>query len=233
MEYKINDTKELLSYLSAFITKERKEKIDKILPQRTKYITAVLENIYQPHNASAVLRSAECLGILNVHIVENTNKYKVNPDVVLGANKWLNLFHYNEQNENNTISCIRQLKKDGYRIVATSPHQDDCLLEELNLDTKVALLFGTEKDGLSPSALDMADDYMRIPMVGFTESFNISVSAAICMHYLSSEIKKRGLNWQLSDDELLETKLSWYMKSIKSIEKHLRHFNELKKEGKI
>ena len=230
MEYKINEEKlELIQYLSQFLTEERKEKMARIIPERSNYLCVAIENVYQPHNASAVIRSAECLGIQNIHIIENSNKYKINPDVVLGSNKWLNISNYKEE-ENNTESCIKKLKADGYRIVATSPHKDDFLLDELPIDNKIALFFGTEKEGLSDIALDLADQYVRIPMVGFTESFNISVSAAISMYQLMNRIKKSDSKWQLTDSEQIDLKLEWYKRSIKSIDKHLEHFKELRKK---
>jgi tRNA (guanosine-2'-O-)-methyltransferase len=230
MEHKISTEKlKLIDYLSQFLTEERKIKMEKILPHRSNYICSVMENIFQAQNASAVIRSAECLGIQNIHIIENTYKYKINPDVVLGSNKWLNIHHYKEE-ENNTETCIAGLKEQGYRIIATSPHKNDCLLDELPIDGKMALLFGTEKEGLSDIALDLADEYVRIPMVGFTESYNISVSAAICMFHLTSKVKKSDISWQLSETELIDLKLEWYKRSIKSIDKHLEHYLELNKK---
>ena len=169
----------------------------------------VLEDIYQPHNASAVLRSCDCFGIQDVHIIENQNIYEVNPDVALGSSKWLNLIKYTEA-ENNTPAAIRSLKDKGYRIVATTPHKDDVDLQTLDLDKgPVALLFGTEMRGLTDDALAMADEYMKIPMYGFTESFNISVSAAPCLFYLSEKLRNSELPWQLTEEEKLDVQLDW------------------------
>lgn len=217
------DKQPLLDHLLTFITAERKNKFLRFIDYRTRYLTIVLEDIYQPHNASAVLRTCDCFGIQDVHIIENRNKYQVNPDVALGASKWLSLKKYN-QLENNTISCIEELKNKGYKIIATTPHEQDFTPETLPLDSPVALVFGTELAGLSREALSLADGYIKIPMVGFSESLNISVSAAVLIHTLSERLRSAPVNWQLQEDEKTEILLSWVSNSIKKSELIIEEF---------
>jgi len=208
-------TARLTKYLEQFITTERFELFHKLLNQRTRYLTVVLEDIYQSQNASAVLRTADCFGIQDVHIIENKNEYQINPDVALGASKWLNLVKYNEQ-ENNTLEAISHLKKLGYRIVATTPHTKEVNLDDFDLSKgKAALFFGTELNGLNEEMIFNADEYLKIPMVGFTESFNISVSVAIILHHLTTSLRKSEIDWQLSDNEKEEILLEWLKKTIK------------------
>ncbi|MCF8379514.1 MAG: RNA methyltransferase [Bacteroidales bacterium] len=210
--------KELLNYLEGFILEKRNELFNRILLNRTRYITVVLEDIYQSHNASAILRSCDCFGIQDVHIIENRNEYELSSQVTMGSDKWLNLIKYN-QSENNTLHAINAMKKSGYRIVATTPHKEDSSLNNFDLSKgKVALLFGTELNGLSKEALELADEYLRIPMYGFTESFNISVSAAIILHSLSESLRKSDIKWNLMDAEKEKIKLDWLRKSIKGSE---------------
>jgi tRNA (guanosine-2'-O-)-methyltransferase len=216
-------TLELVGYLKDFITEERFRKFRAAVAQRTRHITLALEDIYQPHNASAVLRSCECFGIQDVHIIESRNKYEVNPDVALGSSKWLNLVRYNSS-EDNTRACLNSLREQGYRLVATSPHKDNYDPGTLPLDTKTALLFGTELAGLTPIALEMADDFIRIPMVGFTESLNISVSAAIFIQTLTGRLRESSVAWQLTGDEQSEILLSWLRNSIKHSDILIREF---------
>jgi tRNA (guanosine-2'-O-)-methyltransferase len=205
----------LLDYLSGFVTESRRRKFGEIIQQRTRYITVLLEDIYQPHNASAVLRSSDCFGIQDVHIIENQNRYQVNPDVALGASKWLSLIKHNRE-KNNTPAAIHLLKKNGYRIIATTPHKDDVTLQQLDLDKgPVALMFGTEMRGLTPDAIALADEYMKIPMYGFTESFNISVSVALCLFYLTDKLRNSNINWQLSENERIDILLGWMRETIK------------------
>ena len=215
METKIK--KEILTFLSSYLTDNRKQLFDKIIQYRTRYITVVLEDIYQPHNASAVLRSADLTGIQDIHIIENRNRYEVNPEVAMGSSKWLNLVKYNKAKEN-TLEAYDVLRKQGYRIVATTPHAEDKNLDEISLDGKIALVFGTELKGLSETAIQNADEYLRIPMYGFTESYNISVSAALTLFTLTEKLRKSDISWQLSKDEKLDILLEWTRRSIKRSE---------------
>lgn len=205
----------LLENLSGYIRPERYYRMKKVLEYRTRHLCVVLEDIYQSQNASAVLRTCDCFGVQDVHIIENQNVYEINPDVALGSSKWLTLYKYSSQ-EHNTISCLNHLKEKGYRIVATSPHEDDCLIESLDIREKTALLFGTELKGLSDDAKSMADAYVKIPMYGFTESFNISVSAAICLYSLTPRIRSSGIEWQLSEEEKADLLISWIISSVKN-----------------
>ena len=214
--------KELVEILSSYVTSSRLAKMKAVLSRRTRHLTIVLEDIYQSHNASAVIRSCDCFGVQDVHIIENRNKYTVNPDVALGASKWLSLKKYDAQ-DFNTTACLAKLKEQGYQLIATTPHKDDCLLEELPLQQKTALLFGTEMQGLTPEAISMADGFTKIPMAGFTESFNISVSVAICLYHLTPKIRQNVQNWELSEDEKLDVMLEWLMQSVKNAKGLVNH----------
>ncbi len=208
--------KELIEYFKTFITEQRLNKMDKILSERTRYLTVVLENIYQPHNASAVLRSCDGFGIQNVHIIENSNSYRVNPGVSLGTSQWLSIYNYKKEKENSK-TAIENLKKEGYRIVATTPHRDDQNLEDFDLPKgKIALFFGTEMHGLSDTVLENADEFMKIPMYGFVESFNISVSCALSLHNLSHRLRMSKIDWSLSTEEKESVLLEWMRNSVKN-----------------
>ena len=216
--------KKLVEYLSGFITKRRRELFERVLEERTRYITVVLEDIYQPHNASAVLRSMDCFGVQDAHIIENDNEYRINPDVTLGASKWLNLVRYNTSRDN-TTKALQGLKGKGYRLVATTPHEQDVSLPGFKLEEgPVALLFGTEMRGLSDKALSMADEYLKIPMYGFTESFNISVSAAIILYHLKDKLSQSCIHWKLKPEERTELLLLWLKESIKRSDLLIKEF---------
>ena len=213
----------LLDHLLNFVTEKRNALFEKVLSNRTKHVTVVLEDIYQSQNASAVLRSCDITGVQNVHIIENNYKYSINPDVALGSFKWLNLIKYNEH-DSNTIAAFDKLRSEGYRIVATTPHKNDQNLDEISLDKKVALVFGTELTGLSKIAIDNADEYLKIPMYGFTESFNISVSAALVLYNLTNKLRKSAINWHLTNEDKLDIKLEWAKRSIDRSDVIVRHF---------
>jgi len=223
--------KEFLHFLSEYLTENRRQLFDKVIQYRTRHITVVLEDIYQPHNASAVLRSADLTGILDIHIVENRNRYHVNPEVAMGSSKWLNLIRYNETENNNTLAAYDALRKAGYRIVATTPHTNSQMLDEMPIDRKIALVFGTELKGLSETAIAHADEYLRIPMYGFTESYNISVSVALTLFALTEKLRKSSFTWQLSEEERLDTLIEWAKRTIKHAELFEKEFLQKRKSG--
>lgn len=208
--------KEVIHYLSGFITPERLKLFEKVLEQRTSYITVVLEDIFQPQNASAVLRTCDCFGIQHVHIIENRNEFRVYREVARGASKWLSLHKYN-QKEQNSIEAIKRLKQSGYRIIATSPHLNNHLLPDFDLSKgKAAIVFGSELPGISETIMNEADDFLKIPMYGFTESFNISVSAAIVLYQLAQKLREQPeIGWKLSEQEKDDIKLAWLRSTVK------------------
>ena len=208
---------ELIKHLSGFVTQARLKRFEEVLKNRTRHIAIGLENIYQPHNASAVLRSCDCFGIQDVHIIENENKYTFNPDVSLGSEKWLTLHRYND-GQKSLENCISTLKEQGYTIAVTSLHKDSHTIENIPLNNKLALFFGTEMRGATTELESKADMFVKIPMLGFTESFNISVAAAISMYALSSRLRKEDIAWQLTDSDKEELCLQWLRNTIPKVE---------------
>lgn len=216
----------LIDYLSEFLLPRRVDLFDQVLEQRTQYLTVVLEDIYQPQNASAVLRTCDGIGIQDVHIIEKKNEYRTDPEVALGSSKWLNLIHY-RRSKNPSLDAIKHLRSNGYRIIATLPHANDQTLDELDLNQgKIALFFGTELTGLSETVKQEADEFVQIPMFGFTESFNISVSAAIALHHLCFKLRHSTIPWQLDPNEKQKIKLKWLKQSIKRSDQLLERFRQ-------
>lgn len=202
--------------LTAMVLPARSSRFDQVLRQRTRYMAIVLENIYQPHNASAVLRSCDCFGIQDVHIIENSNEYVINPDVAMGAAQWLSLHHY-RQSVPNTESCYSALRRQGYRVVATSPQPDSSSIYDFDFaKSKFALVFGTELGGLTGHALAQADETVHIPMHGFTESLNISVSVALCCFYFTQQFREKQIPWQLSEEDWLDVRLDWLRMNVRN-----------------
>ncbi|MBP9152874.1 MAG: RNA methyltransferase [Flavobacteriales bacterium] len=205
---------DLLEYLLSFTTENKRELIASRLLERTRHLTLVLEDIYHSPNANAVIRTADCFGIQDVHVIEGRNVYDFNPRVVKGSLKWIELHRY-AHHQNNTEACINRLKTKGFTIVATSPHGDSIPLQELPIDKPIALLFGGEKNGLSKTALAMADINMHIPMYGFTESLNVSVSAAISVQHLTQRFRDSEVAWQLTEEEHNELCFQWVRTVLK------------------
>ena len=207
--------KEILAELQRFLSPERIQRFEGVLANRTKHFTVAVENIFQSHNASAVMRSCDCFGVQDLHVIANHNQYELSKDVAMGAEKWVDMYSYYKK-ENNTQDCIDELKSQGFQIVATTPHTNDVLLPDFDVTKKSAFFFGTEISGLSDIVLDQADAFVRIPMYGFTESYNISVSAALVLHDVVNRLKKSEVDWALSDEELMDKRIDWAVKSLKS-----------------
>ncbi len=214
----------LITYLEQFVSERRRKLFKQVLEERTRYFTVAIEDIYQSHNASAVVRSCDVFGIQDVHIIENKYKFSTSKQVSKGAQKWLDFEYYRQKEVNNTLDCIKNLRNKGYQIIATTPHNDSCFLQDFDVSKKSAFFFGVEKAGLSKDVLSNADVNLKIPMVGFTESLNISVAAAIILQSTTEKLKKSNIKWQLSSIEKEEEYLKWLEKSIKSIKKIKEYF---------
>ncbi|MFG6686084.1 TrmH family RNA methyltransferase [Mariniflexile sp. HNIBRBA6329] len=201
----------LLEHLETFLTEARKEKFENVLAQRTKHFTVATEDVYQLHNTSAVIRSCDVFGIQEVNIVEERNSKRIDREIAMGAQKWVDINRFHTVKD-----CISHLRKNGYQIVATTPHANDCELHAFDVTKKSCFFFGREIEGLSEEVLKEADCYLKIPMVGFTESLNISVSAAIILQHVTTKLKQTAIDWKLTETELIEKRFDWIKKTIKS-----------------
>ncbi|BDD09155.1 tRNA (guanosine(18)-2'-O)-methyltransferase [Fulvitalea axinellae] len=220
--------KGLMEFFRDYVTENKQSLIENALNERTRYVTAVVENIYKSQNASAVLRTCDCFGVHDFHIVEDSPRYKMNPNVSKGAGAWVNIHRYDDEAGDNTEVCYERLKSEGYKIYATSPHASGVPIERVPLDSKVAVVFGNEHSGLSQKALDMADGYITLPMYGFTESFNISVTASICLHNLVNRLRETDVDWHLSQKEKDAIRYRWYRRVVRKAEALERRYREEK-----
>ena len=195
---------------------------DRLATLRTRHISVVLEDIYQSHNAAAVLRSCDCFGVQDVHVVESRNAFNPAGDVAVGSSKWVDYYRHATIGD-----AYRHLREKGYRIVATLPHENDTMITDLDISQPTALVFGTELTGLTQEAIDGADAYVKVPMYGFTESFNISVCAALSLFCLTERMRASAdIPWCLTDDEQLDLKLHWAVQTIRDGENVVRKLME-------
>ena len=212
-------------YLGQFVSDHKKAFVEKVLSQRTRYATVVLENIYQSQNASAAVRTCECMGVQDIHIVEDTAKYHLNVRVLKGSYKWMSLIRYRTKHANNTGVCFEHLRGQGYKIFVADPGENGVTIDDFDvLAGKVAIVFGNELHGASQFALAHADGKIRIPMYGFTESLNVSVSAAICLNAILSRLRQNGAPIGLSEEEKDKLRLAWYRKIVRRSELVEREF---------
>lgn len=211
----------LLDYLEGFLTEERKQKFIQVLNQRTKHFTVVIEDLFQMHNTSAVIRNCDVFGIQEAHVIEERYGAHLDKNIAMGAQKWVDVFRYKT-----TSNCIKALKCNGYQIIATTPHSESCLLNNFDIDKPTAFFFGTERDGLSQEVIDQADGFLKIPMNGFTESLNVSVAVAILLQNVTSKLRKSNVEWELSDNEVLTKRIDWSKKSIRSVNDILSRYKK-------
>jgi len=224
---------ELYEELARFISPNKRELFDRLAPLRTRHVTVVLEDIYQSQNASAVVRTSDLVGLQDIHVIENRNAYQLNPDVTLGSSKWVDIHRY-RTHADNTAACVEALRSKGYRIVATSPRSEHITPGTIDLERPMAFCFGTELTGLSDALMEAADEHLRIPMYGFTESFNISASAAIVLYTVMQRLRASDVKWALEEDALIALKLAWARKVVHSaahLEERLRRDAEGRSSG--
>ncbi len=213
--------KELLVYLESFLTPRRQQLNKRVLEQRTSHFTVAIEDVYQLHNTSAVIRSCDVFGIQDLHVIEEIHAKRIDREIAMGAQKWVDVHRYSTTKE-----CIAVLKNRGYQIVATTPHDDSKVLQDFDITKPSAFFFGREQQGLSDTVLEMADSKLHIPMSGFTESLNISVSAAIILQYIMTKIKGTDIHWQLSEENKLQKRMDWAKKVIKSHARIIERYHE-------
>ena len=220
--------KKLLAYFEGYLTQKRKDTFKKVLDQRTRHFSVVLEDIFQPHNASAVVRTCDIFGVQDIHAIENKYTNKVSRHVAKGSQKWITSTRY-KSDGNNTQICLDNLRSKGYQIIATTPHNDSCLLQDFDISKKSAFVFGVEAEGVSETVIQQADGFLKIPMVGFTESLNISVAAAIILQDVTTKLRNSSIQWQLSEEEKEILYFDWVKKTIKNVTKIEEHYyNNLK-----
>ena len=210
---------DLLTYLETYLTEERKQRFLDVLQKRTKHITVAVEDVYQLHNTSAILRSCDVFGVQELHVIEHRFGKRLDKNIAVGAEQWVDVHRYGT-----TADCVAKLKSDGYRIIATTPHNDSSLLPDFFPSEKSAIFFGTEKEGLSETVMQQADGFLKIPMVGFSESLNVSVSAAIIIQQLAQKVRDSDVDWRLTEAEILEKRLDWTKKSIKHVKGIIKRY---------
>ena len=198
------------------LTDERWALLQQKIKQRTNYMTIVAQDTYHAHNASAIIRTCECMGVQTIGVISNYHHFLLSNDIARGASKWLTINTYAGQKDN-TPAAFDDLHAKGYRIVATSPHVDAVSPAEFDVESgPFAVVFGSEKRGLNDYALTHADAFIKLPMVGFTESLNLSVSVGMVVSRLREKMEQKGVGIGLDADEEQRVLLDWMIASIRN-----------------
>lgn len=209
---------ELLHHLESMLTPRRRKLFREIIEQRTHHFTVAVQDVYQLHNTSAVIRSCDVFGVQDIHVVEEVNLKRIDREIAMGTQKWVDIHRYNS-----TEKCLAGLREKGYKIVATSPRKG-IALQDFDITDKAAIFFGTETEGLSEEVMVAADEHLQIPMVGFCESLNISVSAAIILQDLTARLRRSDLDWKFSEEEKVMKRLQWAKANLKSADQIIERF---------
>ena len=224
----IEECRSRTEYLSSFMLEERFATLCRALDMRTEYITVLTENMFHAQNASAIVRHCEAFGVQNIHTVEELCPFLPTLNIALGTDKWIDILHHAT-----TRDALDALRKEGYRIVATTPHHKSCTPETFDVTKgKFALVFGTEKTGVSDEVLAEADEYLQIPMCGMVDSLNVSASAAILIYMLSERMRAECENWQLEEEPKARRLYDWCRYSVKDAEALLERRENAKQDEK-
>ncbi len=165
---------ELAKILSS---KERLNRFEEVLSSRTDRIIPVFENMHKPHNAAAVVRTCDALGIAYAHFIEEKTDTQFSRGISKGSQNWVDVSIHASGSE-----CFSELKKQGYVFAATCFDERAITPEQLPVNEKIAVIFGNERVGISRQAIDLCKYKICIPMFGFVDSFNISVAAGIIFY---------------------------------------------------
>ncbi len=219
-------SQETFDYLKQFLTEERLQKIEYFSRESSDFILPVMEDVYQFRNAAAIVRSVEACGFHKVVALEKENVFDPNLTVTKGAETWVEV-----EKLPWSLNSVKEVKSRGYKIVAVSPEKNATMLPDFEVKEPIALFFGTEFNGVTEEILEFADETLAIPMYGFTQSFNVSVAAAICLYELKQKILNSGIDDKLSEEKILDLKIRWAKNSIPSgemiLQKYLReNFSE-------
>lgn len=220
-----DDERRLLDYLQTFLTPRRRERFERVLAHRTRWITVVLEDLYDPHNIAAISRSCDACGVQDLHVIEVHHPYEAQPEISLGSQQWVTVRRYADAVDPRR-SCTDALRSQGYRIAVTTLEADAVPPEEVDLAQRLAIVFGTEKDGVTSPMLADADLKIGIPMFGFVQSFNVSVAAAICLHSLTTRLRSSGVDWRLTPAEVEQLTAHWTRLSIPNVDQIERRYRD-------
>ncbi|MGO4911878.1 TrmH family RNA methyltransferase [Leeuwenhoekiella sp. W20_SRS_FM14] len=211
---------DLQNYLESYLTPRRQQLFKEVLKQRTRFLTVAIEDVGHLHNTSAVMRSCDAFGVQDVHVIEELKGKRIDREIAMGAQKWTSVYRYDSTEE-----ALSNLKNKGYKIVATTPHHTAHKLEDFKLDQPTVLFFGSEKDGLTDTVIDAADEYIYIPTFGFTQSLNISVCAAILLQELTQRLRNSDIDWALKPLDIIQIKQLWLARNLKNYDELVKRYS--------
>lgn len=207
----------VVEILSPYLTEARRARIEAVLAERTYTVAPVVEGLINTGNVSAVMRTAEALGFQAFHIITHEDhdegvRYKTSERTTQGADKWLDVWRWPSPQD-----CVKHLKAQGCEVVVTHLDARAVPISEIDFTRQTALVFGNERDGTSEAMLALADRTCVVPMAGFTQSFNISVAAAVCLYHAHRDrLARQGFHGDLTEAQREMLRAVFFLKSVRS-----------------
>lgn len=198
--------------LESLLTPERIARIDSVLDARLASLTAAVEDTYDPHNAAATIRTSEALGLQELHVIEPGERFSAVKGVTRGAHRWIELHRWP-----GAEVAAAGLKARGFRVYATLPDARAVSIEDVDVSTPVAVIFGNEHEGVSPAAIAACDGTLTVPMFGFTESYNLSVTVGLAMSRLAARRRAHlGAQGDLDPERRARLRARWFALRIRA-----------------
>jgi tRNA (guanosine-2'-O-)-methyltransferase len=202
----------IIEVLRPYLTEERVQRIEEVLASRLSGLTVAIENLHDPHNGAAVVRSLEAVGLTTLHVAEPVEQFQFSPAVTIGAEKWMRILRHQGFG-----ACASLLRGAGFRMYAAVPGATTDL-DTVDVSKPAVMVFGNEHEGLSQRAMDACDGQVGIPMFGFTQSLNLSVSVAVAMFRLAERRRTLlGRPGDLDEQERAILRARWYALSVRGV----------------
>ncbi|MCX5747519.1 MAG: RNA methyltransferase [Proteobacteria bacterium] len=198
--------------LASMLSVERIARIDSVLDARLTSVITVVEDTYDPHNAAATIRTTEALGLGELHVIEANERFHATAGITRGSHKWIDLVRHAEP-----VAAIASLQARGFRVIATSPAAT-ASIDDIDVHTPIAIAFGNEHAGLTPQAIGACDGAVRVPMYGFSESFNLSVTVALAMSRIAGRRRDViGAVGDLPPDRRRHLRARWFALKVRGV----------------
>jgi tRNA (guanosine-2'-O-)-methyltransferase len=196
--------------LAPMLTPERIARMDAVLAARLQSVATIVEDTYDPHNAAATIRTTEAIGLAELHVVEPGARFSAAHGVTRGAHRWIRLERWTAM-----VDVAASLRARGFRVYATRPGATSTI-EDVDVTQPIAVAFGNEHAGLSEAALAACDGALGVPMYGFSESFNLSVTVALAMSRIANRRREAlGTLGDLDDTQRRELRARWFAMKIR------------------
>src|SRR6056300_1910238 len=208
--------------LSLELTDHKRQLFQDKVAQRTRHFSLALEDMMKSQNASALMRTADAFGIHRVDVYDKNERFNVSSGISKGVEKWLDASFFNTYNEGNQENWVRQLKSTGRKLYVTAVDPRARPIESIDASVSATICFGNEQEGATSLLQSMADELIYIPMQGFVESFNVSVSCGIVLHHLSHRMELSGIERGLEEEDELNTLIEWSLRTIPNAHEYYR-----------